>query len=66
MSPFYYGALCFLYAASKGPITLIAVLSALSPVIAIVLAMIFLKESITMKQGLGILLGLGAMILITT
>ena len=62
----FAGALCFLYAASKGPISLIAVLSALYPVIAIVLAMIFLNESISIKQGLGIVLGLGAMILVTT
>lgn len=62
----FAGALCFLYAASKGPISLIALLSALYPVIAIVLAMIFLNESISIKQGLGIVLGLGAMILIAT
>lgn len=60
------GALCFLYAASKGPISLVAILSALYPVIALVLAMMFLHESITIKQGLGIILGLGAMVLITT
>ena len=62
----FAGALCFLYAASKGPISLIAVLSALYPVIAIVLAMIFLNESISIKQGLGIFLGLVGMILIST
>jgi transporter family protein len=62
----FAGALCFLYAASKGPISLVAVLSALYPIIAIVLAVFFLNESITIKQGLGIVLGLGAMILIAT
>ena len=62
----FAGALCFLYAASRGPISLIALLSALYPVIAIVLAMIFLNESVSIKQGLGIVLGLGAMILIAT
>ncbi|MDY7035720.1 MAG: EamA family transporter [Thermodesulfobacteriota bacterium] len=62
----FSGALCFLYAASKGPISLIAILSALYPIIAIVLAIIFLNESISFKQGLGIFLGLGAMILIAT
>ena len=60
----FAGALFFLYAASKGPISLIAVLSALYPVITIVLAMVFLNESISIKQGLGIVLGMGAMILI--
>ncbi len=62
----FAGALCFLYAASKGPISLVAVLSALYPIIAIVLAMFFLSETITIKQGLGIVLGIGAMILLTT
>lgn len=60
------GALCFLYAASKGPITLVAMLSALYPIIAIVLAMLFLGEMITIKQGIGIALGLMAMVLIAT
>jgi len=60
------GALCFLYAAAKGPITIIAVLSALYPIIAIVLALFFLHEPITLKQGLGIILGLVAMILLAT
>ena len=62
----FAGAFCFLYAASKGPISLVAVISALYPIIAIVLAIFFLNETITIKQGLGIVLGLGAMILIAT
>ena len=62
----FLGALLYLYAASKGPISLVAVLSALYPVIAVVLAMIFLKESISVKQGLGLVLALGSMILIAT
>ena len=60
------GALCFLYAASKGPITSVAMLSALYPIIAIVLAMFFLDEMITIKQGMGIVFGLIAMVLIAT
>jgi len=62
----FAGAFCFLYAASKGPISLVAVISALYPIIAIALAIFFLNETITIKQGLGIVLGLGAMILIAT
>ena len=62
----FLGALCFLYAVSKGPVSLVATLSALYPVIAIVLAMIFLHEPVTVKQGVGILLALGAMFLIAT
>lgn len=60
----FSGALLFLYAASKGPISLVAVLSALYPVITVLLSVIFLKEVISMKQWLGIALGLVSMILI--
>ena len=62
----FAGALCFLYAASRGPISLVALLSALYPVIAIILAFLVLNEPITIKQGLGIVLGIGAMILLAT
>ena len=62
----FAGALCFLYAATKGPISLVAILSALYPIIAIVLAWWFLGETFTLKQGLGIVLGIGAMILLAT
>ncbi|MBW1766347.1 MAG: EamA family transporter [Deltaproteobacteria bacterium] len=62
----FAGALCFLYAASKGPISLVALLSALYPVIAIILAFCFLNETITIKQGLGMVLGVVAMILLAT
>ena len=62
----FAGALCFLYAASRGPISLVALLSALYPVIAIILAFLVLNEPTTIKQGLGIVLGIGAMILLAT
>jgi transporter family protein len=60
------GNLCFLAAVSRGPVSLVAALTALYPVLAIVLAMVFLNEPINPKQGLGILLSLGAMFLIST
>ena len=60
----FSGALCFLYAASKGPISLVAVISALYPAIAIILAVLLLKEPLTLRQGMGIILGIGALILI--
>lgn len=60
----FFGALFFLYAASKGPISLVAVLSALYPVITVILSVIVLKEAISFKQWLGIALGLVSMILI--
>jgi transporter family protein len=62
----FSGALCFLYAASKGPISLVSVVSALYPVIAILFGIFFLNESLSVKQGLGIILGLGAVVLIAT
>lgn len=60
----FSGALLFLYAASKGPISLVTVLSALYPVITLLLSTTILKEAVSMKQWLGIALGLVSMILI--
>ena len=60
----FSGALLFLYAVSKGPVSLVAVLSALYPVITVLLSVMILKEAISMKQWLGIALGLVSMLLI--
>jgi bacterial/archaeal transporter family protein len=60
----FSGALLFLYAVSKGPVSLVAVLSALYPVITVLLSIMILKEAISMKQWLGIALGLVSMLLI--
>ncbi len=62
----FLGALCFLYAVSKGPVTLIATLSALYPVISILLAAFFLNETVTIKQCFGIVFALTAMILVAS
>ena len=62
----FLGALCFLYAVSKGPVSLVATLSALYPIIAIILAAVFLQESISIKQGIGIVLAITSMIMIAT
>jgi len=62
----FLGALCFLYAVSKGPVTLVATLSALYPIISIVLAVFFLNETLTVKQGMGIVFGLVAMFLVAS
>jgi transporter family protein len=59
------GALAYLYALRTGPVTLISTLTALYPLLAIALAGLFLGESISLKQGAGIVLGLIAMILIS-
>lgn len=60
----FLGAFCFLNAVSRGPVTLIATVSALYPGISIILAICFLQESMTIRQGFGIALALLAMILI--
>lgn len=58
------GNICFLVAVSRGPVSLVAAFTALYPVLAIVLAMVILKEPINPRQGLGILFSLGAMLLV--
>ncbi|MFH1242723.1 MAG: EamA family transporter [Pseudomonadota bacterium] len=62
----FLGALLFLVAVSKGPVTLVATLSALYPVISITLAVFLLNETVTLKQGVGIVFALIAMILVAT
>ncbi len=62
----FLGALCFLIAVSEGPVALIVSVTALYPVISILLAMCVLKEPITVKQGVGIIFALAAMFLVTT
>jgi transporter family protein len=62
----FVGALCFLFAVSKGPVSIIAPLSALYPILSIILAMVFLNEAVTVKQGIGILFAVVAVILVST
>jgi transporter family protein len=61
----FVGALCFLFAVSKGPVSIIAPLSALYPILSVILAVIFLNETVTIKHGLGILFAVLAVILVT-
>ncbi len=60
----FFGSLLFFYAVSRGPLTIVVTLSALYPVLSIVLAMLFLNETITIKQGFGIIFAVVAMILL--
>jgi transporter family protein len=60
------GMLCFLVAVSRGPVSLIVSFTALYPALAILLAKVVLNEPIAPRQGLGILLALGAMLLVAT
>jgi bacterial/archaeal transporter family protein len=60
----FLGAFCFLTAVSRGPVTLVATVSALYPVVSVLLAISFLHEALTLRQGAGVILALIAMILI--
>ncbi|WP_013323811.1 EamA family transporter [Gloeothece verrucosa] len=61
----FLGAFCFLNAVSKGPVTLVATVSALYPLVSVVLAILILGETLTVKQIIGVGLAVFAMILIT-
>lgn len=58
------GALAYLYALRSGPVILISILTALYPILTIILAKWLLDEPVTLRQWLGISLGLVAMLLI--
>lgn len=62
----FFGAFMYLIAASKGPITLVAPITALYPTLAIILSLVFLNETVSPKQVLGIALSVVAIILIST
>lgn len=63
-----YGVGCLFYfiAASKGKIITVVTLTALYPLVTIVLAYFLLKEGVTIKQGVGIALAIGAIILMSS
>jgi bacterial/archaeal transporter family protein len=55
------GALCFLYAVTTGGrLSVVVTLTALYPIVTIALSALFLKEPISMSQGIGIILALVA------
>lgn len=58
------GAMAYLYAMQKGPVILISTITALYPIMAIALAGLVLDEPVSLRQWMGIALGLAAMILI--
>lgn len=59
------GALFFLFAVSKGKASVIVPMTALYPLVTILLAFLILKEPITIKQGIGIILALSAVVLLS-
>jgi uncharacterized membrane protein len=62
----FFGALMYLIAASKGPLALVAPITALYPMGVILLSFLILGETITTKQGFGIGLSLVSIYLIST
>jgi len=58
------GALSFLIAVARGPVSLVTILSALYPALTVCLAVIFLGETITLRQACGMALALVSMVLI--
>jgi transporter family protein len=60
------GALSFLVAVARGPVGLVTTLSALYPVLTVSLAVIFLGETVTLKQACGMALALVSMVLIVS
>lgn len=62
-----YGVGCLFYfvAASKGKIVTVVTLTALYPLVTIVLAYLLLKEAVTLKQVIGIFMALGSILLMS-
>ena len=58
------GGLLFLHAVSKGKASVVIPFTALYPLITIILSFTILKETITAKQGMGIVLALISMVLL--
>ena len=60
-----FGTLMFMYALQRGPVIPIIMITALYPVVTIFLAMLFLNQAITLKQGIGIVFSLIAIYCLT-
>ena len=58
------GGLLFLHAVSRGATPVVITFTALYPVITVILSFSLLREAITMKQGMGIVLALLSMVLL--
>lgn len=60
------GTFFFFSAAQKGKIAIVVGLTALYPLITVILAVIFLREPLTLKQITGLILAIGAILLLST
>lgn len=56
------GQVFYLIALQRGPLTYASMISSLYPAVATVLALIFLPDPLTLRQGLGVALGLASII----
>jgi len=59
------GGLFFVHAVNRGKASIVITLTALYPVVTILLSFIILKEEITIRQGVGIVLALISMALLS-
>jgi len=60
------GALGFLFAVKSGKVSIVAMSTAMSPIITIIIAYFLLEEPITLKEGLGMLCAFAAIYLFTS
>ena len=59
------GTLLFAYALGKGKASVVIIITALYPIISIILSIVFLKEVISIRQFIGMALGMLAVVLIS-
>lgn len=62
----FTGAIFYLFALTRGPVGLIAVSTALYPGLTVLLAWLFLGEPVTLRQGVGLVFALIALVLFAT
>ncbi len=60
------GAFGYLVAVTRGPVSLVSALVALAPALTILLAIVFLGETLVLRQWVGVGMALGAAVLIAT
>ena len=60
------GGLFYLFAVGRGKVSVIVTLTALYPIITIALAVVFLREPVTLRQGCGMVLAVLSIILLAT
>lgn len=58
------GGIAYMYAIARGPAMLVSVLTALYPLLTVVLAWLFMGETVSVRQWLGIALALVSIVLI--